>query len=63
MRSAAAPELGSKFGNGVNDFHEALVGIKEGPPPFKAGNLSDQGIKVLITLDWVELLGIDDQQR
>lgn len=57
------PELGTKFGNAMNDLHSESVGIKESPPPFKAGNLGDQGIKVLITLNRVELLGIDDQQR
>jgi hypothetical protein len=46
----------------MNDLHSELMGVKESPPPLEAGNLSDQGIKVLITLNRVELLGVDDQQ-
>lgn len=55
-------ELSTKFRNAMNDLHSELMGVKESPPPLEAGNLSDQGIKVLITLNRVELLGVDDQQ-
>jgi len=62
-RSQLSPEPGTKFGDAVDDLHVESVSIKEGTPPFKAGYLSDQRIKVLIALNRVELLGIDDQQR
>jgi hypothetical protein len=58
-----APELGTKFGNAADDFHSDLVGVKESPPTLKAGNLRDQCIKIFVAPNWIELLGIDDQQR
>ena len=55
-----SPELSPKFGNATDNFHLNSVSVEEGPTSFEASNLGNQGFKIFIAPNRIELLGVNN---